>query len=160
MKHTILFFLTIFGYSFLDAQNVIRVKDADTYVILSNTKLITVRLENIDAPELEQFYGQAAKDSVVKLINGRTVSFTVDGTDIYGRSLATISINGQRLDSILVCKGWAWFYTKYSKDYQLGIYEAAAKAKGLGLWSCADPMPPWIWRKLNARNKRLYEVCR
>jgi micrococcal nuclease len=160
MKHTILFFLFIFSFCISQSQTVIRLKDADTYVILDSGKLITVRLENIDAPELEQYYGQQAKDSVSNIIYRKTVSVKFDGKDIYGRALATISINGQHLDSILVCKGWAWFYVKYSHNYQLSIYEAAAKAKGLGLWSCLNSIPPWEWRRLNARNKRLYEVCR
>jgi endonuclease YncB( thermonuclease family) len=160
MKHIILFLLSILGYSFTQSQTIIRLKDADTYVVLYNGKSITIRIENIDAPELEQYYGLQAKDSVSNLIYGKTVSIKIDGTDIYGRSLASITYNGHRLDSILVCKGWAWFYPKYSHDYQLSIYEDAAKAKSLGLWSCATSIPPWEWRRLNKRNKRLYEVCR
>src|SRR5258708_38620677 len=134
MKHIILFLLFILSYCIAEAQTVIRVKDGDTYVILLNGKLLTIRLENIDAPELGQLYGQQAKDSVNKLLYGQTVSVSIHGTDIYGRTLATITYKGQRLDSILVSKGWAWVYPKYSSYEQLYIYQYKAREIGIGLW--------------------------
>lgn len=51
------------------AQNsatVIRVVDGDTYQLLTNKRIFTVRLLNVDAPETKQSFGEAAKDSVSK----------------------------------------------------------------------------------------------
>ena len=45
------------------AQNtakVVRVVDGDTYKLLSNGKIITARLVNVDAPETMQNFGEAA----------------------------------------------------------------------------------------------------
>ncbi len=142
-----------------DAQLVVKVIDGDTYKVLLNGKLQNVRLMNVDAPELDQYFGKAVKDSVTTLIEGNMIALELHSSDIYGRTLVTATYKGMSLDSLLIAKGWAWFYTSYSKNLDLKYYEAAARLKGLGLWRCEHTVPPWIWRKLNKRNKRLYEVC-
>jgi endonuclease YncB( thermonuclease family) len=138
---------------------VTRVIDGDTYEVLYHQQKVTVRLQNGDAPELDQYFGKAAKDSVSKLILGSVITLAPQGSDIYGRTIISASYKGMPLDSFLIAKGWAWFYTSYSKNLDLKYYEAAAKLKALGLWRCDHSVPPWIWRKLNRRNKRLYEMC-
>lgn len=155
---TILFFL--FFSIFAQAQTVVAVHDGDTYSVLQNGKIQIVRLQNVDAPELGQFFGNAVRDSAAKLLLKRKIDIEDHGFDLYGRQLVAIFIDGKSLDSVLISNGWAWFYAKYSHNLQLNIYEAAARKKGLGLWKCEHNVPPWIWRKLSKRNKRLYEVCR
>ena len=136
-----------------------KVIDGDTYKVLLNGKAQTLRLQNVDAPELGQYFGKTTSDSVAALIQLHQVQLEIQGSDLYGRQLVNIHINGMRLDSLLIAKGWACFYSSYSHNRQLSIYEAIAKLKGIGLWRCAHPVPPWIWRKLSKRNKRLYEMC-
>jgi endonuclease YncB( thermonuclease family) len=52
----------------------------------------------------------------------------------------------------------AWWYRKYAKEQtsqQRANYEAAeatAKAGRVGLWSEADPVPPWEWRHPKREN--------
>lgn len=141
------------------AQLVVKVIDGDAYKVLLNGKLQNVRLLNVDAPELDQYFGKAIKDSVANLIQGSVIALELHSSDIYGRTLVTAAYRGMSLDSLLIAKGWAWFYTSYSKKIDLTYYEAAARLKGLGLRRREHNVPPWIWRKLNRRNKRLYEVC-
>jgi endonuclease YncB( thermonuclease family) len=38
------------------------------------------------------------------------VSYDSTGKDLYGRVLADIWLNNQRLDSTLISNGWAWHY--------------------------------------------------
>lgn len=142
-----------------NAQLVVKVIDGDTYKVLLNGKLQNVRLMNVDAPEMDQYFGKAVRDSVSKLILGSVIVLEQHNSDIYGRTIINANYKGMPLDSLLIAKGWAWFYTSYSKNLDLKYYEAAAKLKGLGLWRCDHRVPPWIWRKLNRRNKRLYEMC-
>jgi endonuclease YncB( thermonuclease family) len=94
---------------------------------------LNVRLKNIDAPEIGQSIGIAARDSVAALLTNQTVQMDSFGIDMYGRTMGSIRIHGLALDSLMISKGWAWFYVPYSKDKLLPIYEAAAKARGLGL---------------------------
>ena len=139
---------------------VTKVIDGDTYKVFMNGSLQTVRLLNADAPELGQFFGRAASDSVAALIQGRVVQLDLHQSDLYGRRLVNIYVNRMSLDSLMIAKGWAFFYYKYSRQKELAVYEAAAKIGHRGIWQCLNNVPPWIWRKLNKRNKRIYEVCR
>ena len=160
MKYLHLLILMMASCFATEAQVVARVIDGDTYKVLLQGKIETVRLLHVDAPELDQDFGKAVKDSVTALLERQPVQLTLQGRDLYGRLLADVSINGQSLDSILVTKGWAFFYAKYSKKYILSYYELTARAKSLGVWRCHDPVPPWQWRQLNAYYKRLYGGCR
>jgi len=159
MKHIHTLILMVAICFAANAQLVVKVIDGDTYKVLLNGKLQNVRLLNVDAPELDQYFGVAIKDSVANLIKGSVIALELHSSDIYGRTLVTATYKRMSLDSLLIAKGWGWFYTSYSKKFDLKYYEAAAKLKGLGLWRCEHNVPPWIWRKLNKRNKRLYEVC-
>ena len=99
-----------------DSARVVRVKDGDTYVLRKGNTDFTVRLKNVDAPELKQPYGYLSFVNTSKLLFGRMVSYDSTGKDLYGRVLADIWINNQRLDSTLIRNGWAWHYQTNSKD--------------------------------------------
>lgn len=151
--------ITLTGFCQLNCL-VTRVIDGDTYKVLYGGKIETVRLLNVDAPEIGQYFGVAAKDSVTAFMRNRMVEATLYETDLFGRRLVNIHVDGIPLDSLLIAKGWAFFYYKYSRQKDLALYEAAAKIGHRGVWQCLNNVPPWIWRKLNKRNKRIYEVCR
>jgi micrococcal nuclease len=93
-----------------DSARVVRVKDGDTYVFRKGKTDFTVRLKNVDAPELKQPYGYLSFVNTSKLLSGRMVSYDSTGKDLYGRILADIWVNNQRLDSTLIRNGWAWHY--------------------------------------------------
>ena len=143
------------------AQNsatVIRVVDGDTYQMLKGKRIFTVRLLNVDAPETKQIFGEAAKDSVSKLILGKTVVVDSLKLDLYNRLLASVTINGKALDSIMVSNGWAWHYIEYSNKPELAIMQETAIDKHLGLWKCgtSNVCPPKVFRSLNAKNRVKY----
>lgn len=143
------------------AQNsatVIRVVDGDTYQLLKGKRVFTARLLNVDAPETKQSFGEAAKDSVSKLILGKTVQFDSVKLDRYDRVLGNISIKGMALDSLLIANGWAWFYAEYSNKVELEKLQNEAVNKRLGLWKCGfnRVCPPSVYRKLNAKNRAKY----
>jgi micrococcal nuclease len=99
-----------------DSARVVRVKDGDTYVFRKGNTDFTVRLKNIDAPELKQPFGYLSFVYTSKLISGKMVSYDSTGKDLYGRVLADVWLNNQRLDSTLISNGWAWHYQQYSSD--------------------------------------------
>lgn len=152
-----LFFITSFTTS---AQLVVQVYDGDTYKILHEDKLQIIRLANVDAPELGQYYGTVAKNGVSKLILGKQVKIHDYGLDRYGRSIAAISINGNSLDSTIIANGWAWYSEQYSFNHCLFFYEKKAREAKIGMWRCKYNVPPWIWRRLSKEQKRLNEMCR
>ena len=138
---------------------VLRVVDGDTYQVLLYGKKQMIRVLNIDAPELNQAFCLKAKDSLTNLIQDKTILIDVVKTDLYGRLLAKVSFQGKALDSLLVANGWAWCYAKYNRNEMLPELQQMAIQSAKGLWQCQQAVPPWIWRKMNLRNKRLYGVC-
>lgn len=140
------------GFSQMNAR-VVRVKDGDTFVALWNAKLHNVRINHVDAPELKQNYGLAALDSLNHLINGKIVQLDSVKIDLYGREIANVYVNGLRLDSIMIAKGWAWHYTEYSKDVMLENCMIKACNQGVGLWRCGKDkvLAPWIYRRLKRK---------
>jgi endonuclease YncB( thermonuclease family) len=141
-----------------DSARVVRVKDGDTYVFRKGNTDFTVRLKNIDAPELKQPFGYLSFVYTSKLISGKMVSYDSTGKDLYGRVLADVWINNQRLDSILIINGWAWHYQTYSNDTLLKSLMVSAINANKGLWKCGmdGVCPPSFWRSYNLKNKSKY----
>ena len=160
MKHIKLLIPILFACLTTSAQLVVQVFDGDTYKVLDKGKFVIIRLANVDAPELSQYYGKTVKVCVSKLILGKTVKLEILRTDRYKRTVANVTIDGVSLDSLLVSNGWAWHYLPYSSHLYLSSYESKAVESGFGMWRCKKNVPPWIWRKLNKRQKRLKEMCR
>ena len=150
----------------LAAQNtatVLRVKDGDTYVLRAGARELTVRMKNIDAPEKSQSGGLSSLLFADSLLNGKSVMYDSVGKDRYGRTLATLKLDGKRVDSIIIINGWAWQYVAYNKDAQLAALMQQAIANRSGLWKCgqAGICPPWLYRQFNAINKvRFCNQCR
>lgn len=141
-----------------DSARVVRVKDGDTYVFRKGNTDFTVRLKNVDAPELKQPYGYLSFVNTNKLLSGRMVSYDSTGKDLYGRVLVDIWVNNQRLDSTLIRNGWAWHYQTYSKDSLLKSMMILAINENKGLWKCgmAGVCPPSFWRSYNLKDRSKY----
>lgn len=126
---------------------VVGVHDGDSITVLTAAKeQLKVRLEGIDAPELKQPYGRAAKNALSDMVFGREVTLNVIGTDRYDRTLARVLVGEVDVNLQMVKLGLAWRYDKYSKEQALLDAQNAAKAAKTGLWAGADPVPPWEWR--------------
>lgn len=160
MKHIKLLLPILFACLSCSAQLVVQVYDGDTYKVLDKGKFKIIRLANVDAPELNQYYGKLVKAYVSKLILARIVTLDERRADRYGRIVADVTIDGKSLDSLLVAKGWAWHYVQGSLNPALAMYQKTAINNKVGFWKCAYNVPPWIWRKLNKKQKRLKEKCR
>lgn len=137
---------------------VMRVKDADTYVVVTGTRMFTARLTKVDAPELKQHFGFAAYQYVNQLLTGKEIEYDSVGKDLYERVLVSVKLAGKRLDSILIQNGWAWHYLNYDHEPLLDSLMKQAISDHAGLWACgADKAcPPWLWRGYNERNRAKY----
>jgi endonuclease YncB( thermonuclease family) len=146
---------------------VVGVTDGDTVTVLDAAKAPhKVRLAGIDAPEKGQPFGERAKENLSRLVFGRDVRVDWRKTDRYGRVVGTVWIASpdsrcrgkpdcaKTLDAGLaqLTVGLAWHYKKYANEQdpqQRGQYafaEEEARAKRVGLWKDANPVPPWEWR--------------
>jgi endonuclease YncB( thermonuclease family) len=49
----------------------------------------------------------------------------------------------------LVKEGWCWWFRKFvPKDQTLKQFEQEAKETKKGLWTDPNPVPPWLYRRL------------
>ena len=148
----ILFFY-IFVSSLLNAEIVtgkcVGVTDGDTATVLvSGNKQVKVRFWGIDAPESSQDFGQRAKQKLSSLIYGKEVKVDITSKDRYGRSIGKVYVGGIYTNLEMVKSGLAWHYVQYApNDSEIANAEKAARASKVGLWSHANPTPPWNWRK-------------
>ena len=127
---------------------VIGITDGDTIEVMYAGKAAKIRLEGIDAPEIGQPWGEQAKQVTEQLALNKDVKVVAKERGRYGRIIANVYLpSGHELGQVLVATGYAWWYREYSDDSTLEKLEEAAKSSGQGLWSKADPIPPWQWRK-------------
>jgi endonuclease YncB( thermonuclease family) len=133
---------------------VVGVHDGDTLTGLDESKTqFKVRLDAIDAPELGQPFGQAAKRALSEKVFGKDVVVIGKTRDKYGRTVGHVLSDGRDVNLEMLEEGMAWHYTKYDKNVRLSQAEGEARAAQRGLWQDRDPVPPWDWRKTK-REKR------
>lgn len=147
------------------AGKVVGVSDGDTITVLdSDKRQHKIRVAGIDAPEKNQAFGQRSKENLSRLVFGKEVEVQWSKHDRYQRIVGKVMVaepGCQRpdcakiLDAGLgqVTAGFAWWYRKYAKEQSAEdarSYETAeqeARARSVGLWRDAEPIPPWDWRK-------------
>jgi endonuclease YncB( thermonuclease family) len=126
---------------------VVAVKDGDTIDVLHGGRAVAVRLHGIDAPEMGQPFGRAAKQAASRYAFGRVARVRITDVDRYGRAVGRVTVAGGSLNQMLVRDGLAWWYRRYApRDGRLESLERAARNANQGLWSRPTPTPPWDWR--------------
>ena len=126
--------------------------DGDTIKILN----IKIRLHGIDSPEIKQNCkgsagilwrcGLDAKQALIDLVYSQIVTCIGSKRDRYKRLIAKCYIDNVDIASLLVLKGFAVAYIRYSKDY---IFEENhAREKKLGIWKGHFSRPS-VWRRNN-----------
>ena len=71
------------------------VVDGDTIKGNLDSKRITIRLVEIDAPEMDQPFGVESKRFLKKLIENKKVTLISEGKDRYGRTLGDFTIKSK-----------------------------------------------------------------
>ena len=129
---------------------VVKVSDGDTITILTSDKTqYKIRLNDIDAPEKKQAFGNKSKDNLDKYIAGKTVTVQYKEKDKYKRILGTIYYQNKDINLQQIKDGYAWVYKKYSKKSEYYKAEKIARDKKIGLWSDKNPIEPSVFRKIN-----------
>ena len=139
--------------AFAEQFRVVAVSDGDTLTVepIEGGDRAKVRLHGIDAPELRQPYGEAAKAFTLDttLFKEIEVRPTPQETDRYGRIVAIVEIPEVGiLQELLLESGLAWVYPAYCRDCtSWETMQEEAREQRKGLWTDDIPVEPWEWRK-------------
>lgn len=120
--------------------------DGDTFVGSKDSRV--VRLWGIDAPEMDQPWGNVAKSALIALTHRRQLAIDPKGNS-WGR-LVGIARRGKEVDVglELIKMGLAWHDPRYApKAKEYAEAEAEARKARRGLWSDDKPIAPWEWRR-------------
>jgi len=119
-------------------------------------KTLPIRLDQIDAPELDQAYGIASRDYLRSICPvGKDVIVRDLGPDIYNRRLGRVfcgdvNVRTTMIDAnaAMIESGSAWVYDYYATDQGLYSLQERARTEKQGLWeSPKPPVKPWEFRK-------------
>ena len=128
---------------------VTKVMDGDT-IEITDRYLTThkIRFAHIDAPESNQEFGVASKNSLTALTNAKSVSAACDVRDMYARNVCTVKSGRINLNREQVKRGLAWVYVDYApKNSTLYPVQRTARSAKIGLWSNPLAISPWEFRK-------------
>jgi endonuclease YncB( thermonuclease family) len=146
------------GFAARTIEGVVRaVYDGDTVLLATREESrLKVRLYGIDAPETAkpnqpgQPFGAISKRTLMYKIMGRQVSAEIVDIDQYRRAVAVIRYAGRDINREMVAEGMAWAYRQYLQGPYASDYIGAenhARSRRAGIWSDANPLPPWEFRK-------------
>jgi micrococcal nuclease len=106
-----------------DIRIVERIIDGDTIVVENNTH---IRLLGINTPEKNEFYHDEAMNFLIEMISNKTVTleYGKEKTDLYGRTLAYVILDGKNVNVEQVRNGFANTYVYDNDEYTSSLNEA------------------------------------
>jgi micrococcal nuclease len=127
---------------------VARIIDGDTIELDTGER---IRYLMVNTPETtggkNECFGQNAVTFNTDLVLGKTVQLEYDAQcqDMFGRTLAYVTVDGMEVNTLLVERGFACvLHIPPNGDDRADEFEAledAAKAANRGLWGQCDPIP-------------------
>lgn len=135
---------------------VVGIKDGDTLTVRRNKARFNVEVAAVDAPELDQPYGQEAKRMTTALVKNQVVIIRAYGSAREGHLMGEVWLKDHRnLGKELVKAGLARVKRGAVAASDLTRLEADAKDAKRGLWKDSkpglfkdeEPIPPWEWRQ-------------
>lgn len=126
---------------------VIEVVDGDTVIVNDARGLLTLHLDGIDAPELDQELGHEAKVLLNTLAARQVATVRVKSHAPAGaESIARLQVKGTDLSVALLEAGLAWYCRRHTGNPDMRRAETAARLEKKGIWRAPSPMPPWRHR--------------
>jgi micrococcal nuclease len=125
---------------------VVGILDGNTLAVRVDQRVFKVRLAGIDAPVAGQPFGARAWQSLVEVCDSKAV--TLDELEIARDRWAHAEVECAGIDASeeQVRRGMAWVLERDAPGRSaLDALEREARAERRGLWSDAEPIPPWKW---------------
>ncbi len=132
---------------------VVSVSDGDSVRIrLDGTRrVIRVRLEGIDAPELGEPFSGQARDATRVLMFDKKVQVRAADVDNYDRLVARVLVDGKDSSIQLLEAGLACHFTRFENDAGLAKAQLDARNSGKGFWAANAEKPRCVKFVLSPR---------
>lgn len=119
-----------------------------------------IRLFGVDCPETGQSFSEEALAFTRKRALNKEVDAEILCTDNQGVVVAKVTLpEGEDLGNALLLAGLAWWDSEnVPEDRVLKGHNAKAIAAEAGLWSDADALAPWDYRKSNELPPVIYRL--
>lgn len=140
------------------AYHVERVIDGDTFITKEDQ---TIRLANIEAPELHRCGGQEAKRTLERLVLGKPIYLKVMYRDQYQRLISFVYTPDGYVNQKIVEAGMAVGLQKVERDPEIEQATKIARENGVGIFSAectqrVNAINSDCVIKANAANEKLY----
>jgi micrococcal nuclease len=131
------------------SATVMRVIDGDTIWVQtsSNSKPLKVRIQSIDAPEICQDGGIAARNALKAHVLGRSVMLFAKATDDFQRTVARVDLQGDDIGRWMVAGGHAWSLGAFDSGGPYRVEQQTAQQSRRGFFSRSEPEHPKDFRK-------------
>ncbi len=167
-----LFVLSMLCVSFVYADTfqckVTEVIDGNTFRCLTKANgRVNVRLYQINAPELDQLYGQQAKQALFDMIYEQNVQIKITNTGrsksgivftappdncyakffFWGEKNLVCTFASKEINLEMIKQGYAWYdpFAQTNREYQQAEWEARETKRGL--WLDKNSIAPWARKK-------------
>jgi micrococcal nuclease len=138
---------------------VIEVRSGDVITVFNLNRPVRVRLLGVDAPELDQAFGDVARKHLADLVLEKAVVVEYSGIGGDGSLSGRVLFNNADIGAQMIRDGVAWvdpnnqhLLTATDREvYQQS--EQAARSERRGLWQEENPTAPWEFVKSLARKQ-------
>lgn len=138
---------------------VIEVNSGDVITIFNLNRPVRVRLLGVDAPEMDQTFGDVAKKHLADLVYDKSVLVEYAGISGDHSLNGRVLLEGADVGAQMIRDGAAW--VDPSNEHRLSatdreVYqqsELAARNERRGLWQQENPLAPWEFVKLIAMKR-------
>jgi micrococcal nuclease len=138
---------------------VIEVNSGDVITIFNLNRPVRVKLLGVDAPEMNQAFGDVAKRHLYDLVFDKGVLVNYSGIAADKSLTGRVSLNDVDIGAQMIRDGAAWFDLNNMDRLSASdreVYqqsEQAARSEKRGLWQQANPVAPWEFVKAENAKK-------
>ena len=135
---------------------VIEVNSGDVLTIFNLNRPVRVKLLGVDAPEMNQAFGDVAKKHLADLVLDKSVLVEYSGIEADNSLSGRVLLNNADVGAQMIRDGAAWFDTNITNRLSMtdrDVYqqsEQAARNERRGLWQEENPIAPWEYVKAQA----------
>jgi endonuclease YncB( thermonuclease family) len=127
---------------------VIEVNSGDVITIFNLNRPVRVKLLGVDAPKMNQAFGDVAKKHLADLVLDQSVLVEYSGIAADSSLTGRVLLNNSDIGAQMIRDGAAWFDTNTNRlsGTERDVYqqsEQAARNERRGLWQEENPIAPW-----------------